>query len=176
MFKLLFTDWDLGTWADILQVVGFGFAFASFVISLFIKSEINKLKTNYIFDKRIKKHILNLKNSSSEINQLLNDYNDNKLSIKTEFSKCVAELEDLIPKVSFWQSIRSRRLICFLKARKKRQFADKTIQVSTFIFYISKYPKRIYETSYDDIWVAYNGLIEIIRQLENIKLNKDKSL
>lgn len=176
ILKNLFLEWDLETWANVLEVVGFCFAIGAFIIGLFIKSEINKLKTSYIFDKRIKKHIDNLQKSASEINQFLNDYNSNRREIRTEFANCISELEDLIPKISYRQSLKSRRLCSFLKGRRTRPFVIRQVQSSSFIFYITKYPKRFYQTTYDDVWIVYDSLIEIIRQLENIKQNKGKSL
>ena len=140
------------------------------------RQEINKLKTSYIFDKRIKKHIDNLKKSASEINQFLNDYDNNRHNIRTEFANCISELQDLIPKIRYRQSLKSRRLISFMKSRRTRPFVVRLVQKSSFQFYITKYPRRLYQTTYDDVWIVYNGLIEIIRQLENIKQNKDKSL
>lgn len=174
--KKVFAEWDLDTWANILGIISFIFAFGTFIIGLFIKSEINKLRTNYIFDKRIKKHIRNLETSASEINQLLNDYDTNRQLIRTEFGKCLSELQDLILKISFKQSWKSRKLICFLKGRRVKPFVVKKTHTSAICFWILRYPKRIYQTNYDDIWIVYDRLIEIIRQLENIKQNKDKSL
>ena len=132
MFKKLFFEWDLETWANVLEVVGFCFAIGAFVIGLFIKSEINKLKTSYIFDKRIKKHIDNLKKSASEINQFLNDYDNNRHNIRTEFANCISELQDLIPKIRYRQSLKSRRLISFMKSRRTRPFVVRLVQKSSF--------------------------------------------
>ncbi|MBK9718215.1 MAG: hypothetical protein IPO85_12015 [Saprospiraceae bacterium] len=176
ILKKLFSEWDLETWANVLEVVGFAFAMGAFFLGLFIKSEINKLKTSYIFDKRIKKHIENLKKSASEFNQFLNDYDNNRHTIRTEFGNCLSELQDLIPKIGFRQGWKSRNLICFLKARRTKPFVIREIQTSPFFFWLLRYPKRVYQTNYDDVWIVYDRLIEIIRQLENIKQNKDKSL
>jgi len=176
IYKKLFFKWDLETWANVLEIVGFCFSIGAFIIGLFIKSEINKLKTSYIFNKRIKKHIENLKNSASAINQYLNDYDNNRHTTRTEFANCVSELEDLITKLGFRQSLKSRKLLLFLKNRRSRPFDVKQVRNSSFLFYITKYPKRFYQTSYDDVWNVYDRLIEIIRQLENLKQNKDKSV
>ncbi len=174
--KKLFIEWDLETWANILEVVGFALVMGAFILGLFIKSEINKLKTSYIFDKRIKKHIENLKKSASEFNQFLNDYDNNRHTIRTEFGNCLSELQDLIPKIGFRQSWKSRNLVGFLKGRRTKPFVIRESQTSPFWFWALRYPKRIYQTNYDDVWIVYDRLIEIIRQLENIKQNKDKSL
>nr|WP_288836350.1 hypothetical protein [uncultured Flavobacterium sp.] len=176
ILKKLFVEWDLETWANVLEVVGFISAMGAFIIGLFLKSEINKLKTGYIFDKRIKKHIDNLKVSASEINRCLNDYDNNRHLIRTEFGKCISELQDLIPKVSYGQSLKSRRLSSFLKSRRRRPFVVRYVQTSALLHFVSKYPKRFYQTNYDDVWIVYDRLVEIIRQMENIKQNKAKSL
>lgn len=171
----LFVNWELDTWANVLEVVGFLIAIISFIISLIIKSEVKKLKMDLIFDKRIKKHSANLEISASKLNNYLNDYENNKNEIKTELGICIAELQDLKNKIGFRESIKTRRLIRFLKYRRLKPFAKKNDAKSTFCQFISKYPKRFYETSYEDIWEVYNRLLEIIRQMENIKENKNKS-
>jgi hypothetical protein len=173
----LFHDWSLETWANVLEVIGFVVATAGLTIGLFIKSEINRLKTNYIFDTRIKKHILNLKNSTSALNQSLNDYDNNRQAIRTELGIIVSELEDLTQKIGYWQGCKSKRLISFLKTRRKKPFDIKpNANRSLLILYVSKYFYRIYKTTYDDVWIVYDRLHEIIRQMENIKQNRDKSL
>lgn len=111
IWEKLFVEGSLETWANVLEVVGFIFAVSSFIISLFIKSEINKLKTQYIFDKRIKEHIKNLQSLESKLSSCLNDYDNNKENIRTELTNCQSELEDLYIKLGFWQSLKSRRLI-----------------------------------------------------------------
>lgn len=172
----LFWQWDLETWANVLEVVGFLFAIGTFMISLFLKSEINKLKTSYIFDKTIKNQIEKLKNSASLISQFLNDYDNNRHAIRSEFATCVSDLEDLIKKVGYRQGWKSKRLLSFIKSRRDKPFVPKITQAHPLLYYVSKYPKRIYQTTYDDIWIVYNSLIEVIRQMENIKINKAKSL
>jgi hypothetical protein len=172
----LFKEWDLETWANVLEVVGFTLALGTFFISLFLRSEINKLKASYIFDKTIKRQIEKLQASASQINQYLNDYDNNRHSIRTEFSNCIADLQDLEAKLGYWEGCKTRKLIRFIKRRRKRPLAPKSHYSSLFYFYIIKYPNRFYQTTYDDVWIVYNGLHEVIRQMENIKLNKSKSL
>lgn len=176
ILKALFIEWELGTWADVLQIIGFAISVLVLVVGLFIKSDIEKLKTNYIFDKRINDHIKNLTDSSSTINNLLNNYNHNRNAIKTEFSTCQVELEDLATKLSFWQSKKCKRLISFIKKRKDKPFSPRVEYKNAVWAYIIKYPKKMYATTYDDTWIVYNGLIEVIRQMENIRKNKRKSL
>jgi len=172
----LFKDWDLSTWADVLGIFGFVFAFLAFAIGLFIKSQIKALKTQYIFDKRISKHIRNLGESASLLNRYLDDYNHNHYEIQTEFGLCIKELQDLLTKISFNQGLKSRQLVFFMKMSRARPFVKKGKGTTTFISYLLKYVRRLYQTTYDDVYVIYSGLLEIIRQLENIKENKAKSL
>jgi hypothetical protein len=172
----LFVEWSLETWANVLEIVGFIVALSAFIISLVIKSEIGRLKTSYIFDKTIKRHIENLKASASTINQLLNDYDTNRSLIRTELGNCISELEDISQKVSFSQAGKCRRLVRFLKRRRTRQFVLRKIHTNILVQFIMKRPRRLIETSYDDVWEIYDRLIEVIRQMENIKLNKNKSL
>lgn len=173
----LFVDWDLETWANVLEIVGFVIAVTGLIIGLFIRSEINRLKVNYIFNTRIIKHILNLKNSTSALNQFLNDYDNNRQVIRTELGVIVSELEDLIQKIDYWQGWKSKRLVSFLKARREKPFDVKpNASRNLFVVYVSKYFYRFYKTTYDDVWLVYDRLHEIIRQMENIKQNKEKSL
>lgn len=176
IIEKLFVCWDLETWANVLEVVGFMFALGAFLIGLFIKSEINKLKTNYIFDQRIKRHIKNLESSASELNQLLNEYERSFNAISTQFGLCISELEDLTPKISWVQGGKSRRLIRFLKSRRGKPFIPKRENSSPLIDFVLQYPRRMVQTEYDDVWLVYYQLMEIIRQMENLKLNKDKSI
>lgn len=176
ILKKLFIDWDLETWANTLEVIGFLFSILTFIISLFLRSEIKNLKSSYVFDKTVKKHIESLSKSASLISQNLNDYDNNIQAIKTEFSNCVAELEDLIPKVSYRQSWKSRRLLSFLKSRKNKHFEVKNTANNLFIHHFLKKFKRVYLTTYDDVWIVYNNLTEIVRKMENIKHTKSKAL
>lgn len=173
-----FTFWglDFSTWASVASVLSFIFSLIGLGISLIIQSEVKKIRASYIFDKRINKHIGNLQESASNLNQYLNNYNDNRQLIKTELSVCISELQDIISKLSFSEGWKSRMLIRFMKGRRGKPFVTAAPKSSAFFVWLTKYPRRIYQTSYDDIWIVYDGLIEIIRQIENIKQNKRKSL
>ncbi|OYX86198.1 MAG: hypothetical protein B7Y83_02420 [Flavobacteriales bacterium 32-34-25] len=170
----LFINWELDTWANVLEVIGFIIAVIAFIIGLIIKSEIKKLKTDILFEKRIKKHITNLSNSGSKLNSFLNDYNNNKSEIKTELGICITELQDLATKISYKESLKTRRLIRFTKSRRNKKFADESEGDSTLKHFFTKHIHRIYETNYDDIWIIYDGILEVLRQMENIKENKNK--
>lgn len=176
IYNKLFVNWELDTWANVLELVGFTLAVLSFIIGLIIKSEINKLKTQYIFDKRIKDHLVNLENIKSNINQYLNDYDNSKELIRTELTICQTELKDLYSKLNFRQSLKSRRLVFFIIFRKDKPFSNKASNNNLFLAYLMKLPKRLYTTTYDDIWIIYNKLIGTIRQVENIHKNNKKSL
>ncbi len=172
----LFINWDLETWANVLEVIGFVFAILGFLLSLFIKSEIKKLKTDLIFNRRIKKHSTNLGNSASKLSTCLNDYENNFLEIKTELGICITELQDLKNKIGFRESVKIRKLIFFLKKRRLKPFAKREYNRSTIFQFLTKNGKRFYETSYEDIWEIYNRILEIIRQMENIRDNRNKSI
>lgn len=176
MLEKLFTDWDLDTWANVLEVAGFIMATCAFIIGLFIKNEIVRLKTSYIFKARINEHIKQLSQSASDINNLLNDYDNNKSIIRTELSKCQSELEDLIPKLGYFQGQKSRNLVRFIESRKNKPFVNRDITMTPLKYFFSKYPNRIIKTTYDDTWIVYNKLMEVVRQIENIKKNRAKSV
>ncbi len=169
-----FLGWQLDTWANILEVIGFLMSIAGILISLFIKSEISRLKTSYIFEKRITAHIKKLESHAGQLNSFLNDYDANRSAIKTEISVCETELTDLLSKVGYLQGRKTRRLIRFIKRRKKRPFIAYSPGSSSALIYFSKHVTRIYETSYNDIWVIYNSLLEVITQMKNFKLNQAK--
>jgi hypothetical protein len=171
----LFINWELDTWANVLEVVGFTIAVTAFILGLIIKSEIKKLKTDLLFEKRIKKHISNLATSASKLNNFLNDYNNNKSEIKTELGICITELQDLATKINCKESRKTRRLIRFTKRRRNKKFANQKEDDSTLKHFFSKHLHRTYETNYDDIWIIYDGILEILRQMENIKENKNKA-
>jgi hypothetical protein len=175
-YKKLFVEWDLKTWAEILEIIGAISAVATFFIGRFIRSQIDRLRLNYIFDKRIRQNITLLSGSASNISTYLNNYDENREQIKTELGKCQSELEDIILKLSKRQSLKCRHLVKFIKRRKykpfeKRDNIDPSLKNSVVKFY-----KRVYLTTYDDIWIVYNELLEIERQLDNFKKNMQKSI
>lgn len=164
----LFTDWDLSTWANILGIIGFIISLGAIVFGIINKSQIKEIKKEYLFKKRISHHIKNLQNIASNISTLLNDYDQNIRLIQTEFGRCQTELEDLIIKLDRSQKKKAKKLIRFLKRKKTKKFVKKDIEISSY----EKYSK----TSYEDTWFVYYQLHEIIKQMENIKTNKEKSL
>ena len=172
----LFVDWDLDTWANVLEVVGFVIATISLIVSFFIKSELNDLKTSFLLGKRINKHIENVASSATKICDCLDDYNKNTDAIRAEFSVCISELEDILTKLGYRQGAKSRRLIKFLKVRREKPFAVYIQSSHPIVVFFTKRATRFYQTTYNDVWLVYNRLIEIQRQLENIKENKNKSL
>lgn len=172
----LFTEWQLDTWANVLEVVGFGITIISLIIALFVKSELTRLKLSYIFDNRIKQHTKLLKKSASNLNSFFDDYDNNLNSIKAELNICSAELQDLKTKLGFWQGMKCRFLIYRINRRLTKKFTEKKKDSYPILEFLLKYPKRIYKTTYDDNWIIYCKLHGIIRQIENIKRNKEKSL
>lgn len=177
LIKNLFTDWKLDTWANVLEIVGFGITIFSLVVALIVKSELTKLKMSYIFDKRIKSHLKNLTKTTTKINQFLNDYANNINSIKTELRKSISELEDMKSKLGFWESWKSKKLIYFIKRRLSKSFDyNEKVKKSPFWNYVSKHPIRLYKTTKNDVYLIHEKLHEVISQVENIKENKNKSL
>lgn len=176
MIEKLFTDWELDTWANVLEIVGFGITIISLIVALFVKSELTRLKLSYIFDNRIKEHSKSLKKTASALNRLYDEYDTNRDLIKTELRVCLSELQDLKSKLGFWKSLKSRFLIYFIKRRLTKPFEKKEQNENYLLDFLTKYPKRIYKTTYDDNWLIYSKLYGVIRQIENIKRNKDKSL
>lgn len=171
----LFLEWKLDIWANILEVIGFLISIASILIGLRVKSLVTKLRTEHLFDKTVNKHIKKLETASSEINNLLNSYDINRQLIKVQFSICISELKDIIQKIPNHKR-KSKQVLSFLISRNKRTFAKHTPQMHAIIEFITKYPKRIYQTTEDDVWTAYRGLKEVIVQLENVKSNRRHSL
>ena len=174
ILKQLFIEWKLDTWANILEVIGFAISVIVLLVGLFIKSEIKKLKTDVLFDSRIQKHLQNLKNHGSSINNYLNDYNGNINQIKNEFGLCRTELKDLSDKVSNKERKPIRKLISVLNNLQKNNFeVESNLPQSKMI--LMKRIKRMYSTNIEDVWEVYFKISELIRQMENLKLNKAKS-
>ena len=163
--------WELDTWANVLEVVGFVLSVLTFVVGLFLKSEIDKLRTAYLFDKTISKNIKRLQMSASALSVFFNNYDINRRDIKTELGICQAELEDVIIKLGFSQRLKVAKLKSFIASRRKKTFVKRGIGSSVFLSHLMKWPNRLYKTTYDDVWEIYDGLLEIIRHVENIKAN-----
>ncbi|MCC9016978.1 hypothetical protein [Flavobacterium lipolyticum] len=176
ILKDLLEDWKLDTWANVLEIVGFTISIFSLCITILLKSEITKLKIGYIFDKTIKKHITKLSESTTNINTFFNDYNSNIRNIQLELSKCKSELQDLKSKLGFFDSLKSQRLIWFINSRLGKTFENEIIRQPGLGKFLLKYIHRTHKTTSEDVWVVYFKIHEIIRQVENIKNNKDKSL
>ena len=176
MIDKLFKNWELDTWANVLEIVGFIITIISLIVALFVKSELSKLKLSYIFDTRIKGHLKAIRNVAGNLNELTNDYNENRDEIKTELRICVSELNDLKDKLSYWEKKKSKRLINFINQRLKKPFEVKKEEKNAFITFFKKYPYRLFITTYDDVWEIYGRLYEVISQVDNIKKNKEKSL
>ncbi len=176
MIKELFFEWKLDTWANVLEVIGFAISIIAFIIGILIKSEIQRLKTSYIFDQRIKTHIVNLTKTNSKISQFLTDYDNCFEEIKQELSLCKSELEDLSIKLNYNQRFKCKKLIRFIVRRRDKHFIKRQTFKPTLWNHVIKYFKRLYITTYDDIWIIYETLLEVIRDMENTKLNNKKSL
>ena len=176
MIEKLFKNWELDTWANVLEIVGFIITIISLVVALFVNSELSKLKLSYIFDTRIKGQLKSLRNVAGNLNKLTNEYDVNRNEIKTELRKCTSELNDLKDKLGNWERKKSKRLIRFIDQRLEKPFEIKKDDKNAFRIFFKKYPYRLFITTYDDIWEIYGRLYEIISQVENIKKNKEKSL
>ena len=170
----LFIQWKLDTWANVLEVFGFVISSFALLIGIFIKSELNKLKTDILFNKRVSKHLKHLKDNSANINNFLNSYNNNHNEIKNEFGLCRTELQDLSEKITRRESKKSRKLARLLNRLQSNNFEINTGN-STSLNFISKQIKRLNTTTVDDVWEIYAKLQEVIRQIENLKENKAKS-
>jgi len=176
ILKELFIEWKLDTWANVLEVVGFILTIGSIVIALHVKSEVAQLKQSYIFDKRINDHLKALNQHASDLNTFLNDYNLNKHLIITEIGKCQSELEDLMWKLGNRKGWKTKTLIKFIKKRKNKPFINYVNSTSPILDYLTVPFTRLYRTTYNDTWIIYNNLREVITQVENLKKNKTKSL
>lgn len=176
ILKNLFVDWILETWANVLEVVGFTISIISLSITIMLKSELTKLKLSYIFDKRIKNHINKLTETAANLNDFFNDYNSNIRNVQTELEKCKSELVDLKSKLGFFDSLKSLLLIWFINRRLTKTFEEEKKIKPSIKTFILKYINRFYKTTSEDIWIIYFKIHGIIRQVENIKKNKDKSL
>lgn len=176
IIKELFVHWKLDIWANVLELVGFIISIGSLIIALFVKSEITQLKQSYIFDKRINEHLKALNQYASDLNTFLNDYNLNKNLIRTEIGKCQSELEDLIWKLGRRKGLKIKSLSKFIKRRKNKPFINHVLTTTPISDYFSLPFTRFYQTTYNDIWIIYNDLREVITQVENFKKNKTKSL
>jgi hypothetical protein len=176
IIKELFVDWKLDTWANVLGILGFALTIGTIIIALYVKSEVAQIKQSYIFDKRINDHLKALNQYASDLNTFLNDYNLNKHLIRTEIGRCQSELEDLMWKLGNRKSWKTKTLIKFIKKRKNKPFINHVTTTTPILDYLTIPFTRFYRTTYDDTWIIYNNLREVITQVENFKKNKTKSL
>lgn len=176
VFNEMFIQWKLDTWANVLEIIGFSFASIALIFGFRNKSEITTLKLSHIFDKTINSHIKNLKETANKLNEFLNDYDKNRTQIKSEFGICQTEIDDLRKKLGWGEARKLKRFSNFLGSRKNKSFEKKRELKSHIWAVLIKYPNKLFITTYDDVWIAYNLLIEVIRQMENKVRNKKNSL
>lgn len=174
LLKQLFIEWKLDIWANVLEIIGFAISIFVLIVGFFIKSEIEKLKNNILFDGRISKHLKNLKKHAADLNNFLNNYNGNINEIKNEFGLCRTELKDLSEKVEKKERKSINDLIFLLNILQKNKFQIRT-EISKDKHILIKKFTRIYSTNIEDVWEVYGNILEIIRQMENLKENKAKS-
>jgi len=171
-------DWGvINKWSQLLTILGFVITIISLIVSLTIKSKVNQLRASYTFDKRIDTHIKQLKAIASTLNGYFNDYDSCTHLIKVELGKCQSELEDIATKLTSKQSRKIRKLIKYIRNKKNKRFSLRANDSNNSFWngMILMFKNR-YQTSYDDIWLIYSFIYEIIIQIENIKKNKKTML
>jgi hypothetical protein len=172
----LFIDPSLDTWANVAEFVGVAFSLVSIIITLVIKKEVNDLRRNFSFDKRVTAHIKKLQLNIQNLNLYLNSYSQNIRSIVTELGKCQVELEDLSWKLEPNQKKQTKQLMKFILKIKKNNFSTNNKISHPLVDKIIKPFRRLVSTNVSDIWYVHDSVVEIINQLENIKLNRKNSL
>jgi hypothetical protein len=172
----LFTDWELSAWADVLGIVGFGVSTAGLIYTGLVKSEISKLKMTVLFDNRIDTHIKKLTKITGNLNEYFNDYNASISKIKIEIATAQSELSDLKNKLSSSDSKTITSLLRFIKKRRKKIFTSYIDQEKKWHQrFVDRKVKFYFQTTYDDVWIIYEGLHEIVEQMKNIKENRKKA-
>jgi hypothetical protein len=146
-------DWELiNKWSQALTIVGFIITIISLIVTLSIKSQVSKIRASYTFDKRVNDHIKQLTSIGSLLNEYFNDYNSSRNLIKIELGKCQSELEDIAIKLNFKQRRKTRRLISFIKRKKRKFFSPQEACLDESFFNRLKLTlKSRYETSYNDL-------------------------
>lgn len=177
--KELFIDWRLQTWAEILEVVAAFFGVWTFFYARFIKKEVKELKDIYSFEKRINDHIKALTKITTDLNNNLSQFDQNIVTIKTLIGVCQSELESLTRKITTSKEDlnKIKELIKFIKQKKKETFITTTTTGTPIVsFWGRKKGNQIVETTDKDIWHIYQTVHEIVRNVENLKKDKQKSL
>ena len=165
----------LAEWTDVAKIATPILTLISLLVSLILKRDVSNLRLALLFDKRMPNHIRSIDSVASELNQFLNDYDNNRGSIKTKLFECQPELEDAIPKLDFFQSWKLRMLVrrinnvksSWLITDDELKIKEKNWNPKLFSMWGKK--------SKDDIWIIYNSLREVSVHLNNIVKNRQKS-
>lgn len=107
--------------------------------------KLTAIEQNYLFQARVPILIKKIEKHGSIISRLLNDFGQNKEKIKSELSKCLANLQNIDEK---------------LEAKEKGP-------VSILIEYMSAKHREGYDK--DSAWKAYTDLQHVIEFLGNLR-------
>jgi hypothetical protein len=175
LINSLFIEWNQGTWANILEVIGFAITIITLVTALRVRSQVARLKLSYIFDQRIKDHISKLDRAATNLKDHLRDYVNSINDIREVLMSCEAELKSLSNKLDGHSAKKTHGLLSFVKSRHRQQFKAHTKKDSPLVFRFKKiWPWS--DTSYDDVWLIYFSIRGLVNELNNLKLDKNKSL
>lgn len=175
-FELLFVEWDLGTWANVLEVVGFIIMLLTLAQAIRIKSEVNQLKMDYILRKRISDHLKKFRALATSLKDLLRNYETSIEPIKETLVMIQSELQSLHEKLDDKNAKKIKKLIDFISKRRACDFKQNRDQERYLILVVKDIFPEPFDTSYNDLWTIYLEVHGLINELDNLRIDKKKAL
>ena len=152
---------DISDW---LEAIGFITAIITVVKVFFLDKQVKRLREKHLFQVRVEEHLDDLKKSSKNISNNLDDYARKTKDLRLEISQCLQHCISLGRKVESGQLQNLKPVIKRAKRIQKASYNEKSKYWVIGLFQRSP----ITETDIDDIYMLLNSLIT-----ETEHFNKD---
>lgn len=163
-----FNNITLSDWGSWSSVIGLLISIVTLFIAKTIKSRVESVKKEVMFNTRISPLLDDLENYITAIFVLYKNFDSSEDKIKHQLALCKGQLESIILKIPDAQRTDIDSLVKELKLIPKTKFSEKSDTMNRSIF------KRKIYTSKTDVWKLYTDLSVVSKKLNN--LVKDKSI
>ena len=158
---------DISDW---LEAVGFVIALVTVIKVFFINKDVRKIQEKHLFQVRVDEHLLDIKNSSKTISNLLSNFKGNIKEIKLELTKCIEYCKSLKKKVKRDELTNLSPLI---KSMTKIKVNSIDLNTKLNVWQRITRQNPIRESQIDDVYLLMNALIT---ELENLNNDINKSI
>ncbi|KPA11390.1 hypothetical protein MHK_008413 [Candidatus Magnetomorum sp. HK-1] len=148
---------------SICSVFGLIASIIVMIHSIFVKKEVQKLKTLYLFNKRCQQHLKKIDRFLSKLNELIKDYENSGEDIENTLVKCKAELLSLSEKVVDRRNTKQlKKAIGIIAMIEKRGL---TCRHSGFLC------RSPFRADKNTVWQAYQNIQLIYSSVDNLAMD-----